>query len=138
MKRGLWICMVFWLMLGLCACTISRGEQYSNFIDDLDVVTRLETALQQQKGAGMSGYVAADMETLAQDLSILDTDNREMLRINENFVQTTYFLLKSREAAEKEEAAAAELAYLQAKAHFDTGIQMLYLLPTSDGGAANG
>ena len=137
MKKVLWLGMAFTLMLALCSCTLSGGEQYNNFIDDLDVITRLETALQQQKDGGMSLYVAADMETLEDDLSTLKTANEELLRINEKFVEATRLLRESQRSAAEEDWDASKLSYLKAKARFDAGTRLLYSLPMSEGGAAN-
>ncbi len=135
MKKTLCMGVVLTFVLTLCSCAISPGERYNNFIDDLDVVTRMEVALQQQKEGGMTAYVTADMETLEQDLSTLRTSDDELLRINENFVEATRLLRQSQAAVEQEDADAAKIACLKAKAYFDKGLRMIYLLPKNGGGS---
>lgn len=138
MKKIVCVCAAFLLTLMLCSCTLSRGDQYVNFTDDFDVVTRMQTALEQQKGGGMTAYVEADIQTLKEDLRTLETQDKELLRLNEHFMEAAQLLLDSAAFAKEKDTDASRIAYLKAKASFDRGLKALYSLPAEEGRPTDG
>ncbi|WP_066687973.1 hypothetical protein [Christensenella intestinihominis] len=124
------IAIVLSVMLG--ACSLTPADRYDNFINDLDAITRLQTGLQQMENGGLTLYVRADMKTLERELSSLDTPDKEIREINENFVGTARLLQESMDAVKDDEDAAH--AFLEAaKDSFDEGFLLFSSLETSGG-----
>ncbi|MEG1473954.1 MAG: hypothetical protein RSC25_07535 [Christensenella sp.] len=137
MKKATLLGIVFILALALCSCAISPAEKYENFVNDLDVQTRLQTGLQQMSGGGMTAYVAADMRTLEKDLSTLNTHDEQIFAINENFINSARELQKSAELL-KADPDGSFIAYKTAKSCFDAGEKAFYSLDTGHGALTNG
>ena len=136
--KKFWLVFFIILLIIVCvACAASPVDQYANFIDDLDLFTRMQTAIGQVEEGGMSLYVKADMKTLQKDLQLLRSNDSDILEIHAYFLNAVQALRDWTVYEEANEAEKAQAAYQEAKEQFDAGF-LKYTELGEDGGASGG
>ncbi len=136
MKKAFIVIMTAIILTICCACASNPVERYDNFLNDLDVLTRMQTALQQTKDGGeMTFYVREDMKTLEEDLQTLKSSDQEIIKINECFLDAARALQQSAACMEDADEAKAASLYEIAKTRFGEGFLQFALLEPGGGGS---
>jgi hypothetical protein len=72
-----------------CGCNDTPALLYSNFLADLDIITRFDISVRNLRDGKHDFYTTCEIDTLIQDLSTWSGEDEETITINDLLTEST-------------------------------------------------